>query len=81
MTVILMAILFCWVDPKLECNLFEYITFPGFENLNFAIGDRLMEFSSLLDNTMTPYAMSIGEKHTYFLSEHSKHFENNKTKE
>ena len=59
----------------LECEDNEYVYISGLEIFNFKTDDKPIDYISLMDNNMIPYAIIIGEKYTYFISHHYKFFE------
>ena len=64
-----------------ECENNEYVYISGLEIIKFKIDDKIIDYISLMGNNMIPYAIMIGEKHTYFLYHHYKNFENDKVLE
>ena len=46
----------------LECEDNEYVYISGLEFSKFKIDDKIIDYISL----MTPYAIMVGEKYTYF---------------
>ena len=59
----------------------EYVYISGLEISKFKTDDKGIEYISVIDNNMIPYAIMIGEKYTYFLDHHYKFIENNKIEE
>ena len=64
-----------------ECENNEYVYISGLEITKFKIDDKIIDYISLMGNNMIPYAIMIGEKHTYFLYHHYKFIENDKISE
>ena len=65
----------------LECEGNEYVYISGLEISKFNTGDKIIDYISLMGNNMTPYAIMIGERYTYFLYHRYKFFENDKIEE
>ena len=65
----------------LEFEHNEYVYISGLEISKFKTDDKVIDYISLIDNNMIPYATMIGEKYTYFLDHHYKFIENNKLEE
>ena len=65
----------------LECEDNEYIYISGLEITKFKIDDKIIDYISLMGNNMTPYAIMIGERYTYFLYYRYKFIENDKIEE
>ena len=65
----------------LECEANESVFISGFENFKFKSDDKIMEYISFRGNNMCPYAIIIGEKHTFFRGNHYKFIENDKIEE
>ena len=65
----------------LECENNEYVYISGCEILKFKTGDKIVDYISLLGNNMIPYTFVVGEKYTYFISEHYKFIGNDKIEE
>ena len=65
----------------LECEDNEYIYISGLEITKFETDDKIIDYTSLMGNNMTPYAIMIGERYTYFLYHRYKFFENDKIEE
>ena len=61
-----------------ECENNEYVYISGLEITKLKIDDKIIDYISLTGNNMTPHAIMIGEKHTYFLHHHYKFIENDK---
>ena len=59
----------------------EFIFISGFEFINFSTEDKIIDFISLIGYNLIPTAMAVGEKYTYFISDHYKFIENNKIEE
>ena len=53
---------------ELEDNEFIYIS--GLETFKFKTEDKIVDYISLMGNNMIPYTFTVGEKYTYFISEH-----------
>ena len=54
----------------LECESNEYVFFSGSEIFRLKIDDKIFDYISLLAGDLRPYAFGIGEKNTFFLSDH-----------
>ena len=67
--------------PLLECEDNEYIYISGLEVTKFKTDDKIIDYTSLMGNNMTPYAILIGERYTYFLYHRNKVIENDKIEE
>ena len=65
----------------LECEDNEYIYISGLEIIKFKTDDKIIDYISLMGNNMTPYAVMVGEKNTYFLYHRYKFIENGKIEE
>ena len=65
----------------LECEDKEYVYISGLEITKFKIDDKIIDYISLMGNNMTPYAIMIGERYTYFLNYRYKFIENDKIEE
>ena len=65
----------------LECEDIEYIYISGLEVTKFKTDDKIIDYTSLMGNNMTPYAIMIGERYTYFLYHRYKFIENDKIEE
>ena len=65
----------------LECENNEYVYISGLEITKFKIDDKIIDYISLMGNNMTPYAIMIGERYTYFLYHRYKFIENDKIEE
>ena len=65
----------------LECEDNEYIYISGLEVTKFKTDDKIIDYTSLMGNNMTPYAIMIGERYTYFLYHRDKFIENDKIEE
>ena len=65
----------------LECENNEYIYFSGLEVTKFKTEDKIIDYTSFMGNTMTPNAILIGERYTYFLYHRYKFIENDKIEE
>ena len=65
----------------LECEDNEYVYISGLEISKFKTDDKIIEYISLMGNNMTPYAIMVGEKYTYFLYHRYKFIENDKIEE
>ena len=50
-----------------ECEDNEYIYISGLEVTKFETDDKILDYTSLMGNNLTPYAIMIGERYTYFL--------------
>ena len=65
----------------LECEDNEYVYFSGLEISKFKTDDKIIDYLSLMGNNMTPYAIMVGEKYTYFLYHRYKFIANDKIEE
>ena len=65
----------------LECEGNEYVYISGLEISKFNAGDKTIDYISLMGNNMTPYAIMVGERYTYFLYHRYKFIENDKIEE
>ena len=65
----------------LECEDNEYIYISGLEIIKFKTDDKIIDYMSLMGNNMTPYAVMVGERYTYFLYHRYKFIENDKIEE
>ena len=65
----------------LECEDNEYVYISGLEITKFNTNDKLIDYISLMGNNMTPCAIMIGERCTYFIAYHYKFIENDKIEE
>ena len=65
----------------LEFENNEYIYISGLEISKFKIDDKIIDYISLMGINMTPYAIMVGEKYTYFLYHRYKFIENDKIEE
>ena len=65
----------------LECGDNDYVYFSGLEISKLKIDDKILDFISLLGNNMCPHPFTVGEKYTYFISNHYKFIENDKIEE
>ena len=65
----------------LECGYNEYIYISGLEITKFKIDDKIIDYISLMGNSMIPYAIMIGKRYTYFLYHRYKFIENDQIKE
>ena len=65
----------------LECEDNEYVYISGLEITKFKIDDKIIDYISLMGNNMSPYAIMIGERYTYFLYHRYKFIENDKIEE
>ena len=65
----------------LECEGNEYVYISGLEISKFNTGDKIIDYISLMGNNMTPYAIMVGERYTYFLYHRYKFIENDKIEE
>ena len=59
----------------------EYVYISGLEITKFKVDDKIIDYMSLMGNNMTPYAIMVGEKYTYFVAHHNKFIENDKSEE
>ena len=59
----------------------EYVYISGLEITKFKIDDKIIDYISLMGNNMTPCAIMIGERYTYFLYHRYKFIENDKIEE
>ena len=64
-----------------EIGVNEYVFISGLQFIKISTEDKIMEFKSLMGNNMIPTARPVGEKKTYFLSDHYKLSENSKIEE
>ena len=64
-----------------ECEDNEYIYISGLEVTKFKTDDKIIDYTSLMRNNMTPNAIMIGERYTYFLYHRYKFIENDKIEE
>ena len=60
----------------LECENNEYVFTSGLEITKFKIDDKIIDYISLMGKNMTPYAVMVGERYTYFLYHRYKFIEN-----
>ena len=51
----------------LECEDNEYINISELEVTNFKTDDKIIDYTSLMGNNMTPFAIMIRERYTNFL--------------
>ena len=65
----------------LEFENNEYVYIFGLEISKFKTGDKIIDYISLMGNNMTPYAIMIGERYTYFLYHRYKFNDNDKIEE
>ena len=65
----------------LDCEDNEYVYISGFEISKFKTDDKIIDYTSLMGNNMTPYAFVVGEKFTYFLYHRYNIIENDKIEE
>ena len=65
----------------LECENNEYVYISGLEITKFKIDDKIIDYISLMGNSMIPHAIMIGERYTYFLYHRYKFTENDKIEE
>ena len=65
----------------LECEDNEYIYISGLEVTKFKTDEKIIDYTYLMGNNMTPYAIMIGERYTYFLYHRYKFIENDKIEE
>ena len=65
----------------LECEDNEYVYISGLEITKFKIDEKLIDYISLMGNNMTPYAIMIGERSTYFLYYRYNFIQNDKIEE
>ena len=56
----------------LECEDNEYKYISGIEITKFNTNDKIIEYISLIGNSMCSYAIMIGERYTYFTAHHYK---------
>ena len=59
----------------------EYIFISGFESIKFTTDDKNRGFISLMGNNMISAAIAVGEKYTYFLSDHYEFIKNEELEE
>ena len=67
--------------PLLEFKDNEYIYISGLEINKFKTDDKSVDYISLIGINMTPYAIMVEEKFTYFLYHRYKFIENHKIEE
>jgi len=65
----------------LECVDNKYVYISGLEIFEFKTDDKILDYISLMGINMIPYTFAVGEKYTYFISEHYKFIENDKIEE
>ena len=65
----------------LECEDSDYVYFSRLEIFQFKMDDKIIVYISLMGNNIVPYTLAIGEKYTYFISNHHKIIENDKIEE
>ena len=65
----------------LECEDNEYVYISGLEITKFNTDDKIIDYISLMGNNMTPYAIMVGERYTYFLYHRYNFIENDKIDE
>ena len=65
----------------IECENNEYVYISGLEITKFKTDDKIKDYISLMGNNMTPYAIMVGERYTYFLYDRYKFIENDKIEE
>ena len=65
----------------LEFENNEHVYISGLEITKFKTDDKIIDYISLMGNNMTPYAIMIGEKYTYFLYHRYKFIDNDKIEE
>ena len=65
----------------LECEDNEYIYISGLENTKLKTDEKIIDYVSLMGNNMTPFAIMVGKKYTYFLYNRYKFIENDKIDE
>ena len=65
----------------IECENNEYVYISGLEITKFKTDDKIIDYISLMGNNMTPYAIMVGERYTYFLYDRYKFIENDKIEE
>ena len=51
----------------IECENNEYVYISGLEITKFKIDDKIIDYISLMGNSMSPHGIMIGERYTYFL--------------
>ena len=65
----------------LEVEDRKYVYISGLEITEFETSDKVIDCISLIGNNMVAYAITLGEKYTYFLYDRYKFFENDKIEE
>ena len=65
----------------LEVEDRKYVYISGLEITELETSDKVIDCISLMGNNMVPYSIIVGEKHTYFLYDRYKFFENDKIEE
>ena len=48
----------------------EYVLFSGFKIIKFNIHDKIVYFISLMGDKMVQNKITVGDKHSYFISNH-----------
>ena len=65
----------------LEISDYKYVYISGREILQFETNDKIIDYMSLMGNNQVPTAIGIGDKNTYFISDHYKFIANDKISE
>ena len=65
----------------LEVEDTKYVHVSGLEITELRTEDKILDYISLMGNNMIPYAIMLGEKHTYFSYPRYKFIENDKIQE
>ena len=65
----------------LECEDSKYVYISRLEIFEFRTDDKILDYLSLMGNSMIPYTFADGEKFTYFISTHYKIIGNDKIQE
>ena len=65
----------------IECENNEYVYISGLEITKFKIDDKIIDYISLMGNSMIAHGIMIGERYTYFLYHRYEFIENDKIEE
>ena len=65
----------------IECENNEYVYISGLEITKFKIDDKIIDYISLMGNSMILHGIMIGERYTYFLYHRYEFIENDKIEE
>ena len=65
----------------IECENNEYVYISGLEITKFKIDDKIIDYISLMGNSMIPHGIMIGERYTYFLYHRYEFIGNDKIEE